>query len=444
MKRILFLNVLLLSLNSLSQANWKDTSEFSLPELKKNLNQSGTHYLKGTFLAQTWARYSELNPGSAIDGFDAGSSRGDIGIRRLRLQFFGQLTDRIFFYTQFGQNNLSILQPRHTGSFFHDAVTEYKVLPNLQIGGGLTAWSGMSRFSAPSVANILGVDAPLYQQVTNGINDQFARKLSLYAKGEIARLQYRIALSNPFTVKNSTVAVSGISSVSNFSLEPPKMQTSGYLVWQFKEKESYVVPYMNGTYYGKKKVLNIGAGWIQQNNAMWRTNEQNDTVRENMLLLGLDAFTELPLGTKGAAVTGYLAYNNFHYGKNYLRMNGAMNPVNGVLAGQGTVNGGGVSYPMIGTGDVIFGQLAYKFKDDLLPDEGTLQIYAGTQYSQFEALKDPSVVIEGGVNWLIHGNGFGKLTFGVQNRPIFITNSVGENVESSRKNMYVLQYQISL
>lgn len=314
---LLVLNVLILSIGLNAQT--KDSSRIVIPELKLNFNKSGTSYIKGTFLAQTWARYSEFNPGTTIDGIPK-ADYGDIGIRRWRIQVFGQLTNRVYFYTQFGQNNFSFLQPRHTGAFLHDAITELRIAKQVQIGGGLTAWGGVSRFSSPAVANIMGLDAPIYQQATNGINDQFSRKLSLYLKGEISRLNYRIALSRPMSVKNSTVAIPPIHANSNFNTEAPRAQTSGYLFWQFFDKETTPNPYMAGTYLGKKKVLNIGLGWVHQNQAMWHTTDMGDTSRTALLLLGADVFLDLPVGKKGAVLNAYVAYNNFNYGKNYLRM----------------------------------------------------------------------------------------------------------------------------
>ncbi len=424
------------------QAKIRDTSRVVIPELKVKFNPSGTHYFKSTILIQNWARYSEMNPGTTIEGTPK-SAYGDIGIRRWRVQAFAQLTDRVFLYTQFGQNNFSFLAKRHTGAFLHDAVTEYKAASWLYLGGGLTGWSGMSRFSSPAVASILSLDAPLYQQSTNGVNEQFVRKLSLYAKGDIYRLNYRVAIASPMSTLNSTVAISPISSTSNFSTEPGNMQTTGYLMWQFFDKETTTVPYMAGTYLGKKKILNIGAGWVQQNNAMWHTDVNGDTIRTNLLLLGVDVFADLPVSRKGAALTAYLAYNKFDFGKNYIRMNGAMNPGNGVDA-DGTLNGPGVNYPMIGTGDVFFAQVGYKFRNDLLPDNGTLQPYASVQYSQFEGLDDAAVVYEGGINWLIHGTHAAKISLGIQSRPVFEWNIPGTRELTMYKNMYVLQYQISL
>lgn len=419
----------------------KDSSRITIPELKLNLNKSGTHYLKGTFLAQTWLRYSDFNPGTTIDGTPK-SSYGDIGIRRWRIQAFGQLTNRVYFYTQFGQNNFTFLQPRHTGAFLHDAVTEFSVVKQVQIGGGLTAWGGVSRFSSPAVANIMGLDAPIYQQATNGINDQFARKLSLYLKGEVSKLNYRVAVSRPMSVKNSTLVIPPISTNSNFNTEAPQLQTSGYLFWQFFEKETIPNPYMSGTYLGKKKLLNLGVGWVHQNEAMWHLTDLGDTSRTALLLLGADVFLDLPVGKKGAALNAYVAYNYFDYGKNYIRMLNGMNPANGVNS-EGTLNGAGVNYPMIGTGNIIFAQFGYKLKDDLLIDNGTLMPYLEIQYSTFQALKDPSVMFECGMNWLIHGTHGAKLSLGLQNRPVFENNSLGAAVQTMRKNMWVLQYQIA-
>ena len=88
-------------------------------ELKYQLNEDGSHYVKGTFLNQIWVRYTENNPGSTIDGY-AEENTFDIGLRRTRIQLFGQLSDRIFFYTQFGTNNLSYSGVRKQGLFFPD------------------------------------------------------------------------------------------------------------------------------------------------------------------------------------------------------------------------------------------------------------------------------------------------------------------------------------
>lgn len=244
MKRLILfsLTMLVFQTTGLAQKNWKDTSKLVIPEFKRTFNKSGSHYIKVAAVGQMWVRYSEMNPGTKI--YDTPTDTyTDIGIRRLRFSVWTQLTDRIFFYTQFGQNNFNFLSKRNTGAFFHDAVTEFKVVPQLSLGAGLTGWSGLSRYASPSVGSILSVDAPLYQQTTNGVTDQFLRKLSVYAKGQIGKLDYRIALTSPMAAQNSLVTIPAISTDANFSMAAPKLQSQAYVYWQFFDKENNTLPY---------------------------------------------------------------------------------------------------------------------------------------------------------------------------------------------------------
>lgn len=412
-------------------------------ELKYNLNEDGTHYIKLTALNQVWVRYNESNPGTTVFGKPQ-SSTFDIGIRRLRFQLYGQLTDKLFFYTQFGQNNFNYLSKLYTGAFFHDALAEYKVKDKyLSIGGGLTGWSGLSRFASPSVASILGLDAPLYQQTTNGVTDQFLRKLSLYAKGKLGKLDYRLALTTPMATQNSSAALNTLSKNAEFALTPPKPQIQGYFMYQFLDKESNLTPYTAGSYLGTKRVLTIGAGFINQDKAMWKLNNSGDTLYQAMQLLGIDLFYDAPINNdKGNAISLYVAYNNFNLGTNYLRNLGVMNPANGINA-NASFNGPGDAFPMIGSGNIIYAQSGYLFKNNLLPNNGTIQAYGSLMYGNFNRLKDPSMVYELGINILVHGTNSAKITFGYQNRPIFKTDALNGGIyRVSRKGMYVLQYQL--
>jgi hypothetical protein len=126
------------------------------------------------------------------------------------------------------------------------------------------------------VASFLAYDAPLYQQSTNDATDQFLRKLSVYAKGKLGKLDYRLVLSKPMIAQKSA-AVGPLNTNSDFSMKPPKLQGSGYLMYQFLDEESNLTPYVTGTYLGKKKVFNIGAGFQYQPDAMWHTTA-TDTV----------------------------------------------------------------------------------------------------------------------------------------------------------------------
>jgi hypothetical protein len=200
---------------------------------------------------------------------------------------------------------------------------------------------------------------------------------------------------------------------------------------------------MQGTYLGKKKVLNLEAGAIYQPSAMWRTTGAGstlDTVYDPMTLFSVASYLDMPLNAeKGNAISAYLGYFNTNYGRNYIRNNGIMNPASGVNAG-GTFSGAGNAYPMFGTGSVVYGQVGYKFKNDLLKDLGTLMPYASAQYAQYQRLDDPVLVVDAGLNWLMQGH-TQKLSLDFQNRPVFSANAAGALLQSSRKSALILQYQ---
>ena len=101
----------------------------------------------------------------------------DIGIRRLRFQLFGQLTDHTFFYIHFGQDNFNFLSSRKFIPFIQDALAEYKIKKGneaLIFGGGLTITSGLSRFTQPQLPNIISVDLPIFAFPTFDLTDQSA------------------------------------------------------------------------------------------------------------------------------------------------------------------------------------------------------------------------------------------------------------------------------
>ncbi|MEZ4979139.1 MAG: hypothetical protein R2772_07560 [Chitinophagales bacterium] len=77
------------------------------------------------------------------------------------------------------------------------------------------------------------MDALLYQQATNDVNDQFDRSLSIYAKGQVGKLDYRIVLSDPLSLNGTAYANSTIGTDAVYSNEGSKLITSAYLKYQF-------------------------------------------------------------------------------------------------------------------------------------------------------------------------------------------------------------------
>lgn len=414
-------------------------------ERKIQLNESGSEFLKFTLLNQVWIRNTNLNPGSTIYGYPK-NNYSDIGIRRLRVQAMAQLSNRAFVYVQVGQNNFNYLSDRKFGFFIHDATGEYEVLKNkFSLGGGLTGWTGLSRFSSPSAGSILGVDAPLFEQSTNDVNDQFLRKLSVFAKGKLGSFDYRVTLAHPLAIQKSNGYSAEITNTPNFSAEPPKIQTNGYFQWQFLDKESNQLPYTTGTYLGTKKVFNIGAGFLYQEDAMWQKGlTPTDTLRSPMKHFAVDVYYDAPAGNKknGQAISAYITYTDFNFGNGYLRNLGPMNMANG-SSDPSLINGGGNSFPAYGTGGILYGQFGYKFRDSLVGNT-TLMPYFSIQHAKYDRLENAMNFYDIGINWLLKSH-VSKLTLAYQNRPLFFTQpGSSKGILNGNRGSFLVQYQVFL
>ncbi len=475
-----------LTLQSLSE---RVHERFSKEGLKIYLSQDSSKWLKATCVMQAQARNDWNNPGSTVAGYSQ-SQTADVGLRRLRFQLFGYVTKHVFVYTQFGMNNFNYLAPRKQDVFFHDAVAEYKFWENkkyLSFGAGLTSMGGPLRYSAPAVGSILMADAPVYQQTTNDQNDQFGRKLGVYLKGQIGKFDYRVAVSKPFPVQTMvpTLGTPGASTFdttyatnAKFAPTTPNLQYQAYLKWHFFDIESNDLAYNAGTYLGKKRMLTLGIGIQYQQNAMryWDSTSASapaaapsgttsqiaaenavinkHDVYHNLLIVGADLFYDSYINKeKGNAISAYGAWSYADYGQNYLRYNGVMNMASGnnntssniTNAMVNNKNSYGNAFPMMGTGNTEFVQLAYKFKNELLKKRGTLQPYVGVQVSQFQALGYTSMVVgDAGINWLL--SGYHRISLNYQSRPVYQQNVTTKNytdIESARRGLLYLQYQIS-
>ena len=431
--------------------------------LKFNLNDDGSHWFQMTLLNQTWARFNESNPGTMMNN-EAAPQTFDIGLRRTRIQLYGQITDRTFIYFQWGSNNvnsqamLAGTNNRKVQAFIHDAVCEYNVFNGknwLKLGGGLTIANGLSRFSQPSIGTITTLDVPVFLQATVDQTDEFSRKMSVYARGQIGKWDYRFSLSDPYPIANSGNVVELNPNSATFAGYGHHKQYQSYVMFQFFDKEGHNTPYMTGSYLGKKKVLNVGGGVIYQAQATWyqdstagvsKTNAAgipiptSKTNYNDMLLMGVEVFYESPLNKeKGTAMSLFGGFFRMDYGKNYLRMNGLMNPVGafGSVNGHGSLNKAGNAYPMFGTGNHVYLQAAYLFKKNLFGDRGTIQPFVSADIANYQALKEPMQVFDAGFNWLINGHK-SKISLDYQLRPVY---GMDQKI-ASRASSVIIQYQI--
>ncbi|MCZ8216706.1 MAG: hypothetical protein O9262_10730, partial [Cyclobacteriaceae bacterium] len=136
----------------------------------------------------------------------------------------------------------------------------------------------------------------------------------------------------------------------------------------------------------------------------------------------------------------YAGYFDYDFGKGYLRYNGIMNPATSIT-GPHLAGSQGNAFPMFGTGSVIYAQLGYLMKKDLLGEgNGTLLPYVSIMSADWDRVLDRMNVIDAGVNWLIKEHS-AKLTLNYQHRPYFETQG-NDLVKKGSRGQLVMQYQI--
>ena len=413
------------------------------PELDKGLKielGSPDRFLRIMTWHQIWLRYNQYNPGSMVrgqireDGFD-------IGIRRSRLLLHGQMSKDFLILLHAGINNQNTVGggfglgtdgPKKPQFFIHEAYGEYRVLgESLFIGGGLHYWNGVSRMASASTASFMTMDAPIFNWPTIDKSDQFGMQLGVYAKGHLGKLEYRLALNKPFAVSD------GKPDIAKVDYDPTSdtWAGQGYLKYDFLDKEANVLPYYAGTYLGKKRVWNIGAGAYFHPQSMAHLTDVGAKRRDDTIVAGVDTFVDLPTGG-GTAFTGYANVVYMNFGPDYVRNVGIMNPSLGTGEfAKKSLNGAGNNVPTIGTGMTYYAQAGF-----LLPDmgrAGAVQPYAAVRWSQYEGLDSGVVVPDVGVNWFLAGH-HAKVTLQYRSRPVFDVKDT-KKVEVDRKSELTMQ-----
>ena len=406
--------------------------------LRIELNDDGSNYVQFVGVGQIWFRSLQLNPGSEINGA-ARSANTDILLRRFRAVSYGKLTDKLAFFTVFGGNNISFTSSPYSKVGLLDFSADYTFADWLAIGAGKTSWHGLSRFSStPSAISILSVDLPVFALPTVMINDDISRMLAVYAKGQVGGFDYRLSLARPFQPPN-------IPATERAQFDPNNntFRTAGYFKYQFKDRESNLLPLGNGTYAGKKSIFNIGVGFDYHPDAMIRL-ENNEPLNEDMLHFAVDVFYDVPLNRElNTALSVYGGYFHYDYGKDYIRRVGIGNPTTEFDESSVTFNGPGNAYPMMGTGNILYTQAGY-----LLPNKWNNKVHkwqaqmtGAVQMAQFDVLKDPMIWYDLGFNILM--DQYSKISFGYQGRPIFESENADSNdyVVTGYKGSMILQYQ---
>ena len=408
---------------------------FALPQQKKlkyYLNEDSSRSVGFAVAGQAWMRYNENNPGT-LSGDQVDDASFDVSIRRVRIATYAKLNAKTFLFVCLGRNDFNQSSDKG-GIDLLDFHIDYQLTPWFAIGGGKSGWRGLSRYSAPSPTKMLGADVLLAPLTTVNIGDQLTRSLGFYGKGSFNKFDYRLSVASPYKPANVPLLED-----SNFDPKSNHLRTSGYMRYQFFEKESMALPYALGTYYGAKRVFNIGVGFEYQPDAMCRQNLSMDTIFHDISHYAVDMFyeSELP-GTRGLVATLYAAYFNYNFGRNYVR-NIGVNNISSNGNNDVAFNGVGNSYPTIGTGDSYYMQSALFFPLTKDKKPVGIQPYFGIQLSDFDKLNENMIWTDYGINFLLNGHN-SKFALAMQRRPIY--RQVNDQfVVDEFKNMFILQYQ---
>lgn len=404
--------------------------------LEVKFDEKGERYIKGSFTAQLWGRFTELNNGSVINAVEK-NTYTDFSIRRFRATVTARPSENVYIYTSFGGNNINHLTHKNFRIKVLDLYAQYTFTDAFTIGAGKSGHQGLSRLDSRSCSSMLTLDAPIFALNTINTIDDEGRNLGVFAKGRIGKIDYRFSAFH--TDGYSKNVPEGII---DFAQDNNNFKYTGYLKYQFFEKESNRSAYHKGTYLGTKKILNLGVGFTHLKDAT-EISVEDKTTGFDMGHWAIDAFMDIPLKSgKNSAITSYLGYFSYDFGPDYIRNIGANNPAAGNIDSS-VFNGGGNAFPMIGTGSTVFFQLGYLSSNDIFKN-GKIQLQPNlaVQYSNYEKLDDPMWVADAGINCYFNGQK-SKLSLGLQNRPLFIRDN-NEIVAHSRKNMLVLQYQFSI
>jgi len=398
-----------------------------------NLTDDGKYSIKLGGSLEFWSRYTSLNPGTKDFSGKAIANDFDFVLRRILSSTSFRL-DRFLFFSSIGLGTQALnasVSPYTTAKpsvYVYDIFGYYEVVPQkLKIGYGLSLYRGLARYSSASATRTIGADVPMLGGTDVITTDQTARHLGAFAAGNLGILNYRLIFGKPFVVNAANRTAFG----KNKAADVPNNNYSyeGYFAFQFFDKEISPMPFVPGTYLGKKKIFNIGVGFYYHPNAMQSIGDKGDTVTHNELHLALDIFLDLPVAN-GGALTLYTAVYKYNYGPKYALNGGTAN-----VYGTTSPAGAGNAEPGSGTGNAISTQVAW-----LLPKvfgkTGRIQLYYEGDYRFYKAYNDPALHHNFGINYCVFGHQL-KFTLQEELRPYMKNGSL-----DSHKCLTILKSQV--
>jgi hypothetical protein len=241
------------------------------------------------FLSQTWADFEQ-------NVRQDSSYAQSLFQRRLRLIVSAQVGSKMAFFFQTDNPNLGRTGPNLPGGNFtralgtgfitQDAYVEVKpsTTNSFVVEAGLLLIP-LCRNCYASAASLLPLDYSSYSFLQSGpTGSTVGRDIGVEGKGNLLdqKVEYRLGIFSgarlPVPPAGGTVTQTGSNS----------LRGAGHLMVNFLDTEApgYVLP---GTYLGRKKVFNVGAGF---------------DVQSQYKALAADAFLSYPIGSDGVTLSG--------------------------------------------------------------------------------------------------------------------------------------------
>ena len=363
--------------------------DHSYKPLLVKLSDDGKKYIRFITWHQIFVEDNDL--GNSDQGFT-------MRLRRSRFLGFAQISSRFMIFTHFGINNMNSGNMNPTGNregfsntpqlFMHDAYGEVRVSEGdqLYIGGGLHYWNGISRMTSASTLNLMTLDSYRQGWATLGLSDQFARHLGIYAKGVLGKLRYTLSVNDPMVNSLDAPSFETFEDIPEgesaylgrrFLGKDAGLSVQGYFDYQFFDQESNKLPFRVGTYFGKKKIFNVGAGFFNHaNGTVLREAGNPNPVGQDVNHFAVDAFYDAPLGE--GAINALAAFYNFDYGDDYAL---------------------GQTY---GTGTSYYAHVGYLFPK--FSERGRFMPYVTYSSRNFDAFEEPGNTFQVGANWFLNGH----------------------------------------
>ncbi len=427
MKKQIIIGLLILFQIKISAQTINDTVYHSVSKgIILPIGENKSYFVKVGVSTQIWMRFMQLNPyieniDNEIIKYDA-----DVLIRRMFFPVYVKLGNFTFFTlpafsSQPATASINVTSPKQTVLYFYDIWTSYKFFQGkLIIGTGLNMYNGISRYSSASSARTLGADVPLIAAPNLTSTEQAARQLSLFFTGNLKSFAYRMAVAKPF-ISNNIPPLPEIGKIYNY--HNTLFSYKGYFEYQFFDKENNSMPFKSATYIGKKKILNIGAGFDYHPQASLMFNADSSTTKYDKLHLAVDVFLEIPFNDN-SAFTFYAAQFSCNYGPNYTQSFGVQD-----------LYGKSISELQYGTGYATFIQTAYLFPAKHLTNR--LQFYYELTLRNFEGAVKEVYHHNIGFNYFIVGHKI-KCTLQYENRPVI------EDNNTMRKSLVIGKIQVGI